>query len=244
MKKSSLLVLACAVACGAFAEKVADEEEVVKYATSPCSVAFAAPLQYPYEICDVEYFAYNLIYGECHNLSGWDLGLVSRAKGDVAGLQTMGLVSWSDSNLRGCQISGFGNAVFGNAKAFQLASVANYNSTDFVGAQIAAINYNGTLWGFQLGAFNFNKGASKALQIAAINANAGEYSGWSIGAVNCASRCHGFQMGVINTITDTGKAVQFGLFNSASNFSGLQFGLLNVIENAPIPVMVFMNAQL
>ncbi len=243
MKKSSLLILACVVACGAFAEKVAGAEDALECESFPCSLAFAAPLQYPYEICDVEYFSYNLIYGERNNLSGWDLGLVSRAKGDVTGLQTMGLVSWSGSNLRGCQISGLGNFVFGNAKAFQLASVANCNSADFVGAQIAAVNCNGAFWGFQLGAFNFNKGVSKALQIAAVNANSGEFNGWSFGAVNCAGRCNGFQMGVINTITDTGKAVQLGLFNSAANFSGLQFGFLNVIENAPIPVMVLMNAQ-
>lgn len=243
MKKSSLVILACVVACSAFAERFYYSEENIDHSVTPFSFSLATPLQLPGSSWNVYGLAMNVFCAQHHSMYGLDLGLVSLNGDDVAGLQLQGALNWCNIDMHGLQIAGLANTVLGNAAALQFSSVLNYNRGEIYGGQIALVNYNGALNGCQIGGFNYNKGVSKALQIGVGNANVNELRGCSLGVVNYSSRFRGFQLGVINEIAETGRGVQIGVFNGALNFTGLQIGLLNIIQNGSLPFMVIMNAQ-
>lgn len=243
MKKSSLAILACVVSCSAFANRFYYSEENVDHSITPLSLSIATPLQLPGSTWNVYGLGLNVFYAQHHEMYGIDLGLVSFNRDDFAGIQAQGAVSWSNVDACGLQVSGLANSVLGNGTGIQLASCVNYNRGDFAGGQISAVNYNGAIYGFQAGAFNYNKGVCKAFQIGVANADINEYRGCSIGGVNYAVRFRGLQLGAINSIGEVGRGVQIGVFNAASNYTGLQIGLLNIIENGALPIMVVMNGQ-
>ena len=243
MKKFSLAVFACVVACSVFAQKFSKTDDDIVHYNWPLSLSLACPLQLPDSTYNINGLALDVIYGEHHNMNGLDVGLVSFNTGNVKALQIKGLASWTDFSVYGWQMSGLANVAMGNAYGLQLSSLVNYNRGEFAGVQIAAANCNGALYGFQTGVFNYNKGACRALQFGLVNSDVNDYRGWSLGALNYAVRYRGVQIGAINAIAETGRAVQIGAINSASNFSGVQFGLFNIIENGALPIMVVLNAS-
>lgn len=243
MKKFSLAVFACVVACSVFAQKFSKTDDDIVHYNWPLSLSLACPLQLPDSTYNINGLALDVIYGEHHNMNGLDVGLVSFNTGNVKALQIKGLASWTDFSVYGWQMSGLANVAMGNAYGLQLSSLVNYNRGEFAGVQIAAANCNGALYGFQIGVFNYNKGACRALQFGLVNSDVNDYRGWSLGALNYAVRYRGVQIGAINAIAETGRAVQIGAINSASNFSGVQFGLFNIIENGALPIMVVLNAS-
>ena len=62
-----------------------------------------------------------------------------------------------------------------NAAGLQLGSIVNYTRGDFAGMQVSAINHNGTFYGFQVGAFNYDKGVCWGLQVGVANSDINEY---------------------------------------------------------------------
>lgn len=160
----------------------------------------------------------------------------------LAGFQ-LGGFNWVNVDAYGLQLAGLANTVLGGANGFQASGLLNYNRGEFIGAQLSSVNINGSIIGFQAGAYNYNMADCKGFQVGVANANTHDYRGWSIGAVNYTSRFRGLQIGFCNIIADTGRAVQIGAFNAATNFTGVQLGLLNIIEHGPLPIMVVMNAQ-
>lgn len=243
MKKSTLAILACVVSCSALASRFYYSEENVDHSTTPLSLSIATPLQLPGSTWNVYGLALNVFYAQHHEMYGIDLGLVSFNRDNFGGIQLQGAVGWSNVDATGLQVSGLANSVLGNGTGLQFASAVNYNRGDFIGGQFATVNYNGAIYGFQAGAFNYNKGVCKAFQFGGANANINEYRGCSIGALNYAVRFRGFQLGLINSIGEVGRGVQIGLFNAADNYIGLQIGLLNIIERGSMPIMCLMNAQ-
>lgn len=251
MKKSSLVLLsAVLVGLTATAKDLytsnKDLYSAKEHPVTGVMVSIADPIQFPRDNDDVSWsvkgFRWNLFYGNCFEMVGFDLGLVARSCDKMKGC-AIETVSWVESDFKGAEIGFLGNAVLNDATGFQLAGLGNYVHGAFTGCQIAPFNFNGTFDGFQLGAFNWDKGVCTALEIGAVNVNVSELHGWSVGAINYAERLYGVQIGAVNVVGDQGRGVQIGIFNGAAKFQGVQIGVLNVIANAQIPILPIVNGN-
>jgi len=240
MKKSSLVVLSLAIAGAASARDLYSSED---HPGTPLELGIATPVQIPPANWSVYGLRLNLIYGESYDVYGLDLGLVGYNRDKMVGLQMMAAADWVESDMDGVQFAGIANVVCGNAAGIQFGGIVNYTRGDFAGVQFAAINFDGTFYGFQAGMFNYDKGISWGLQLGLANAAVNEFHGWSIAAVNYAERMHGLHLGLINLAAESGRGVQIGVFNGASRYNGIQIGLLNVIGNGELPIMPVLNAR-
>ena len=253
MKKSRLVLLSAAlVGFSAFAQEVPVDSkdfstEAKEHPVTPVMLSIADPLQYPTrEIEDVSWsvkgFRWNLFYGNCHEMKGADIGFVAHTGDKMTGfaLQT---VDWVETDFKGAQIGFLGNVVLNDGVGFQLAGLGNYVHGAAKGCQIAPFNVNGAFDGFQLGAFNWNKGISTAFEIGVANINVSELHGWSWGAINYTERLYGLQLGLVNVVGEVGRGVQIGVFNGAAKFQGVQIGVLNIIPTAPVPVLPIINGN-
>ena len=242
MNKLTLAVLVSIASVAASARSVSLSYED-DHPIFPVGIALAAPLQVPFSNYNIYGLRLNALYTESFETIGLDAGLVGYNRDKVIGLQAQGAVAWVDGNMTGLQMGGIANVVCGNAVGLQLGSILNYTRGDFAGMQISAINHNGTFYGFQVGGFNYDKGVCWGLQVGVANSDINEYRGWSVGAVNYAERLNGFQLGGVNILAGSGRGVQLGVFNAAAKFSGIQIGVLNIIENGELPIMPVLNAQ-
>jgi len=133
---------------------------------TPFMLSLVSPLQVPPRSFDVGGFRLSIIYGECVNFDGLDIGLVGRAVGHGNGLFINGLATIVDGDSLGWQISGVANYVKGNFSGLQIAPVnyctagqsfqfGFYNGADHIeGFQLGVINMTRTMIGMQIGLFN------------------------------------------------------------------------------------------
>jgi len=142
--------------------------------TTPFMFSFAAPLQAPPANWDVKGFRLGVIYGECVNFDGLDIGLVGRATGHGNGLF----------------INGLATVIDGSGVGWQIAPV-NVVEGGFEGMQIGAANYAGHLPG----------AVGKGLQIGVFN-GATWFKGFQLGVINYTEAMVGVQIGVVNIIAN------------------------------------------
>ena len=123
MKKLLSLVVVL-ISCTVFAE------------TTPVMLSLLTPVQWPDKDVDVTGLRLSLLYGECDNFKGLDIGLINRTNGDFSGLAIGG-----------------GNIVDGTIHGVQLGLV-NWNQNGSVvwgkrsiGAQLGIVNYSDTFCG-------------------------------------------------------------------------------------------------
>lgn len=114
-----------------------DTPEIHGVAYTPFMLSFVSPLQVPPRDFDVGGFRLSIIYGECVNFDGLDIGLVGRAVGHGNGLFINGLATIVDGDSIGLQIS-----------------TVNYAKSNFSGLQIGVANYCTAGEAFQLGFYN------------------------------------------------------------------------------------------
>jgi len=140
-------------------------QEIQGAGYTPFMLSFVSPLQVPPRDFDVGGFRLSLIYGECVNFDGLDIGLVGRAVGHgnglfINGLATivdgdslgwqMGLVNYVKGNFTGLQIGGANYCTAGQAFQFGV-----YNGADHIeGFQCGVINTTRTMIGLQIGLIN------------------------------------------------------------------------------------------
>ena len=142
-----------------------DTEVIQGSAYTPFMLSLVSPLQVPFRDFDVGGLRLSLIYGECVNFDGLDIGLVGRAVGHGNGLLINALATIVDGDSLGWHI-GLVNYVKGNftglqtglvnyctaGQAFQLGF---YNGADHVeGFQLGVINTTRTMIGVQFGLIN------------------------------------------------------------------------------------------
>jgi len=120
-------------------------------AFTPCLLSIVTPLQVPSRDYDVGGLRINLIYGECRNLDGLDIGVAGRAIGHGNGLQLAGVV----------------NLVEGDGMGMQVAPVSLVHGS-YAGLQIGAANYAVRAKALQIGLFN-GAGHLEGCQIGLIN---------------------------------------------------------------------------
>jgi hypothetical protein len=163
----------------------------------------------------------SLIYGDCHELHGLDLGMAGQTRESLYGLQVNGLWSGVGADLYGAQFA-LANTIDRYAYGFQ--SGAFNLSSDAYGCQLSAINLSDDVNGAQLGLFNVSK----------------DIYGCQLGAVNVAKDVYGCQISAVN-VAKTVCGCQLGAVNVARKLYGCQIGVVNIETSANNPAWIVLN---
>ena len=134
---------------------------------SPAMLSFFTPLQIPGPDFDVGGLRLNILYGQCCNFDGLDLGLVGVADNHANGW-LVNVVSYAAGDGLGLHTGG-----------------VNYLGGDFKGLQIGVANWIDSGDAFQIGVYNGARDV-QGLQIGVIN-TANKLQGLQIGLVNVIS---------------------------------------------------------
>lgn len=210
--KKFVFAVSLFAAVAAFAEK------------TPVMFSLFTPVQVPSRAYDVTGFRLSLLYGDCKNFTGLDIGVVDHTGGDFTGIQ-IGGVNVVDDRFLGGQLG-----------------LVNWNSHDVrewdkvsTGAQIGVLNYAGSFCGLQDGI---------------VNVTGDKFSGLQSGFVNfthdlLGAQCGGYIVFGVNVASGKVRGCQIGLFNYAEEMeSGLQIGIVNVISrNGWLPVLPIVNGH-
>lgn len=128
-------------------------------------LALHSPGELPVPASSINGGRLSVIYGDCQNLNGLDVGLAGRVREHMNGLEInalyslvgtefnglqIGIINFNDAESRGCQL-GLGN-IAGVGVGFQagIVNVAGY----FAGCQLGVFNWADTMAGCQIGLVN------------------------------------------------------------------------------------------
>lgn len=156
------------------------------------------------------------------NVRGFQFaGLINRSKGNVKGLQMSGLTNLGSGNLEGLQLGGLLNTASSKSTGAQFSFGGNLMKGNLTGGQVSFVgnvtqgNLNGPQ--FSMGA-NIVSDSLRGIQIG--------------GALNSAKYVKGAQLSFgINIAGEKVNGFQLGTFNRAHKLSGLQIGLINVVDS-------------
>lgn len=163
-------------------------------------------------------------------------GLINQTKGGVKGLQMSGLTNLNSGALEGVQASGLLNTTGADATGGQVAFGVNIMKGNLIGSQASFVgnviqgHLNGpqvtlganivsdSVRGVQIGgAFNSSEHVKGAQLSMGINIAREKTSGFQLGAFNKTSKLSGIQMGVINVVDSLEKGATIGLINVVKN---------------------------
>ena len=192
--------------------------------TTPVMVSLFTPVQAPASDYDVKGVRLSLIYGECQEFTGLDIGIVDSTRKDFTGV-AIGGANIAADRLRGAQLG--------------LINWNNNGAMDWsrrsTGAQLGLVNYADTFIGLQDGFVNIANGTFMGLQASLFN---------------CAHDVYGLQCGFyfllgVNVASGSLHGCQIGLVNYANRVDdGLQIGFVNIIEqNGYAPVFPIVNGN-
>ena len=192
--------------------------------TTPIMVSLVTPVQAPSSDYDVTGFRLSLIYGDCQEFTGLDIGIVDHTDRDFTGL-AIGGVNIADERFYGGQ--------FG---------LINWNGNDDLQWKRRSI-------GAQLGIFNYAS-AFCGLQDGFVNVTSGSFMGVQASFLNSTCDLNGLQCGYyllfgVNIASGVMRGCQIGLVNYAERVDGgLQIGFVNIIsENGWLPVLPIVNGH-
>ena len=160
---SSVLLAALLGLCGA-APVSAQSQDGGGY--TPFMLSLASPLEVPFRDFDVGGLRLSLIYGECRNFDGLDLGFASRATGHANGLQSSAI-----------------NIVDGDGLGLQANWLVGFVKGEYDGLQVGGVNYAQKMQGLQIGLLYNGSEYIQGVQIGLINVTR-EMIGVQIGLVN------------------------------------------------------------
>lgn len=151
---------------------------------TPLQIAFVSPAQVAPPDWDVYGLRLSLLYGENRSVAGFDVGLFSRTTKDLGGIEAS--VIWNDVNggFKGIQVGGLGNSVYGDSTGIQVAGAFNRleEGSQFLGAQIGAVNLTDECRGVQVGVVNHSV----------------KMQGVQVGLINSCETLAGLQLGLVN----------------------------------------------
>ena len=184
--------------------------------TTPVMVSLVTPVQAPSRDYDVTGFRLSLIYGECQEFTGLDIGIVDHTRKDFTGI-AIGGANIAGDRLYGGQIGIFnwsrnGATDWGRRSAGAQLGLLNHAET-FIGLQEGFVNIaNGTFTGLQEGFLNraydvYGLQWGFYIPLLGVNLASGSLRGCQIGLVNYANRVEGgLQIGFVNVIRQNGWA--------------------------------------
>ena len=178
----------------------------------------------------------NIIAGLAYGVEGVELGgAINLIRQDVKGVQGAGAANYVGGDIVGAQGAGGANVTLGNTTGAQMAGALNVNIGDITGAQLAgALNQSGDLTGFQgagalnwagavsgvqaSGAFNYaHHDVKGAMLTAGMNYARTHVRGAQVSLFNYAYTLSGVQIGLVNIVNDSRKGVSIGLINIVKN---------------------------
>ena len=164
----------------------------------------------------------SMIYGDCHEFYGLDVGIAGTVQESAYGLSVNAVWSGVDADMYGAQVGGLMNTVKGSVFGLQ-SGVYNW-SGELFGCQIGLINLSDDCYGTQIGVYN------------------GSYNlyGTQIGYWNMADDSYGCQCGVVNVANDV-YGCQIGVFNYARKLYGCQIGWADVQTACMLPVLPILH---
>lgn len=185
---------------------------------TPLMLSLYTPVEIPWwsDAWNVHGLRLNLIYGNCEDMKGLDVGLVSRS-----------------TTFSGLQLSGFNFTDEDVHMTLSLGAAGNWVEGSYTGFQLG-------------GLMNVVKGDATALQLGSVNFVAGTFTGLQAGLVNVvtAQVKNGWQLGLWNHANELDRGGQVGLFNYIRDISnGLQIGLINIIEHNEYPCVPIVNCR-
>ena len=121
--------------------------------STPVMVSLVTPAQLPSWNWDVAGFRLSLLYGDCCDFAGLDIGVVSRASGSFDGLGVGG-VNIVNGRLRGVQVGLFNWSGWPGDGA----------GLKSVGVQYGGINYADSFMGLQSGYIDVSSGRQTTFQ--------------------------------------------------------------------------------
>lgn len=165
--KTRLFLIALSASFFAGAASAADVPAQASSQYTPFMLSVVTPIQVPPRDFDVGGLRLSLLYGECRDFDGLDIGTVGRATGHGNGLQAALLANIVDGDGFGLQVApvncvrvnyeglaiGAANYVKKDVCGLQIGAL--FNRADYVeGAQIGLINVTRQMIGIQLGLVN------------------------------------------------------------------------------------------
>jgi len=176
----------------------------------------------------INYVSINFLSGKAARLRGVEIGL---------------LWNFYTEYMTGVQIAGIINTVIEDSYGFQISGLFNINASDFYGVQASGLaNFVGNaMVGFQLSLLSNSCEKLYGVQIAPlVNTTLDKSHGVQLGLVNISMNMKNTQIGLFNTAGDM-SGLQFGFANGALNMKkGVQLGIFNISkENKGFPVGLF-----
>jgi len=192
--------------------------------TTPVMVSLVTPVQVPTSDYDVAGLRLSLVFGDCRNFKGLDLGIANRAEGEFLGVG-IGGANIADGLLYGGQI---GLVNWNGNGSRDWATVSK-------GGQIGIVNYANSFCGLQNGVIDYNDGLFTGLQSGLINITQDLYG----------CQCGFYVFLAANIANGSVRGCQLGIVNYAEEMEkGLQVGLVNIISRGGwAPVLPFVNGK-
>lgn len=202
---------------------------------------------------DVNY-SINLLSGRHNSLDGMEFGgIYNRHESHVYGFQFAGFGNYAGKGIRGLQFAGAINRTKGRVKGLQMSGLTNLGSGPLEGVQAsfllntasaksvgAQLSFGGNiLKGDLIGgqasfAGNVNQGNLNGPQLSmGVNIVSDSLRGIQAGGVlNSAKHVTGAQLSFgANLAQEKINGFQLGSFNRAHKLSGIQVGLINVVDS-------------
>jgi hypothetical protein len=183
----------------------------------------------------INYVSINFLSGKAARLRGVEIGL---------------LWNFCSEYMTGVQIAGVINTVIEDSYGFQISGLFNINASDFYGVQASGLaNFVGnSMVGCQLSLLSNSCEKLYGVQLAPlVNTTLDKSLGVQISMVNISMNMKNTQIGIFNTAGDM-SGFQFGFANGAYNMKkGLQFGLFNITKKNkgyPIGLFSYVNEHL
>ncbi len=173
---------------------------------------------------------------------GMKLGLpMSSGDNYVAGIEPSFLYSGTNY-VDGIQAAWAGASVARSANGIQGAWFGYVQAREMNGLQCSiGACVADEMNGFQAALGNVSLKESNGCQISCVNVNADVFNGFQFSIANIASgKFYGFQGSAANISSKRMEGFQLGAVNYSKK-GGLQFGVVNIISNAWIPVLPLVN---
>lgn len=199
-------------------------------------LSFFSPGELPVPTSSIAGARLSLVYGECHEFAGIDVGLAGFVRDGSAALHLNAFWNGVGTDLYGVQL-GLANTVEGTLTGFQGGLFGMASGLE--GWQLGLANVADQAEGVQTGLANFADDFS-GIQIGLVGSTE-DFGGFQLGLANATEDFGGLQIGLVNVAGEVG-GVQIGVVNTASSLSGVQIGLANFSAGAGLPFCPVLNA--
>lgn len=157
--------------------------------------------------------------------SSLNVGLLGGAA-RLHGMQLNAMTSFAAREMHGVQLSGLSGVAM-DMRGAQISLFGNVSLSPFRGVQLSGVT-------------NISRGVKSGMQVAALsNVSSSYMRGLQIGAYNYADTLNGSQVGLVNVCVSHPRGVQVGLVNYSRDTVAHKIGLVNINPNTQTDLMLF-----